>query len=74
MDAYVYSTAEVAAKLGCSPRTVCQRAKALGVGINLGGSAGMRFAAVDVERIIEAARPATPVPARRRRRRRGIGA
>lgn len=70
-----HTTADVAAKLGCSPSTVRNRAKDAGVGINLDGSAGMRFSDRDIEKLVASLRPsAAPAPTRRRRRRRGVAA
>lgn len=72
---FPYTTADVAAKLGCSAKTVRDRAKAAGVGINLDGSAGMRFSDRDVDALVETLRPSAPTATpRRRRRRRGVAA
>lgn len=67
---FPYTTADVATKLGCAPITVLRRAKPLGVGINLAGRAGMRFSDRDVDRLVEALRPAPPTTQPRKRRRR----
>lgn len=70
-----HRTADVAAKLGCSPTTVRNRARAAGVGINLDGRAGMRFSDRDIEQLVATLRPApAPTTPRRRRRRRGVAA
>lgn len=71
-----HRTADVAARLGCSPATVRNRARAAGVGINLDGRAGMRFSDRDVEQLVATLRPqaAEPAPRRRRRRRAGVPA
>lgn len=72
---YRYSTADVAARLGCSATTVRNRARAAGVGINLDGSAGMRFSERDIEQLVATLRPTPAAPApRRKRRRRGVAA
>ncbi|MET1062190.1 MAG: hypothetical protein ABWX71_04790 [Aeromicrobium sp.] len=72
-----HATVDVAAKLGCSPKTVRSRARAAGVGIVLDGRAGMRFSDRDVDILVASLRPdplgPTP-PVRRRRRRRGVPA
>lgn len=72
---YPYSTRDLAAKLGCHPTTARNRAKALGVGIDLQGAAGLRFSDADVQALIESLRPvAVEKPKRRRRRTRGAAA
>ena len=69
------STADVARRLGCSSRTVTNRAKPLGLGIEIGGKAGYRYSDRDVEQLVQALRPTAPEPApRRKRRRRGVAA
>lgn len=67
---FPYTTADVAKKLGCAPITVLRRAKPLGIGVDLKGRAGMRYNDRDVERLVEALRPAAPAPQPRKRRRR----
>lgn len=70
-----HRTADVASKLGCSPKTIRSRARAAGVGINLDGRAGMRFSDRDIEQLVASLRPTpAPVKPRRRRRRRGAAA
>jgi hypothetical protein len=72
---FPHSTADVAAKIGCAPVTVLRRAKPLGVGIVIGGTAGMRFSDADIEQLVAAMRPTAPTAApRRRRRTRGVPA
>ena len=71
---FVYSTADVAAKLGCSSRTVLNRAKDAGVGINIDGRTGMRFSEADVERLVANLRPVPATSPRRRRRRTAVRA
>jgi hypothetical protein len=72
---FKHATADVAAKLGCSPKTVRARARAAGVGIYLDGRAGMRFSDRDIEQLVASLRPEPAAPApRRRRRRRGVSA
>jgi len=62
--------AEVAAEFRCSGEKISDVAKAIGVGMNLRGSAGWRFAEEDVAAIREAMRPKpASTPVRRRRRR-----
>lgn len=69
-----YRTADVAARLGCSPTTVRNRARAAGVGINLDGRAGMRFSDRDIEQLVATLRPEPAANKPRRRRRRGVAA
>ena len=72
---FPHSTANVAAKLGCSSRTVTNRAKAIGVGIAIKGTAGFRFSDRDIEALVQSMRPSAPTAApRRRRRTRGVPA
>lgn len=66
---YPYSTADVAAKLGCSSLTVRNRAIPLGLGINIEGRTGYRFSDADVAALVESMRVvAQPIVKRRRRR------
>lgn len=45
------TTADLAALFGCSRRKVRELARQLGVGYDIGGPAGFRFTAADVDRI-----------------------
>lgn len=58
MSDYVHSTGDLAEALGCHRDTIRHRAKALGLGIDLGGSAGFRFSDADKAALIESMRPA----------------
>lgn len=72
---FPHSTADVAAKLGVTSRTVTNRAKAIGVGIEVKGKAGFRFSDRDIEALVASLRPAPATPViRRRRRTRGVPA
>ena len=62
------TTGDIAARLRCSRKKVLTEARALGLGMNLRGRAGMRFTEEDYERLVAAMRPAAPVERRRRRR------
>lgn len=61
------TTAELAGRLKCSPRTVRNAAKALHIGMNIGGSAGWRYTEADYQAICDYLRPVQPVAPRRRR-------
>jgi hypothetical protein len=50
-------TSEVAERLRCTPRKVTKLATELGLGANLGGSAGFRFTEAEVEQMRESLRP-----------------
>lgn len=70
-----FTTAEVAHWLRCSRAKVYSIAKAHGIGINLGGSAGYRFTEADKKALRDALRPtaaaatASKRPRKPRRRR-----
>lgn len=64
----LYTAVELAAKFRTTRRHITDLATRLGVGFNLGGSAGFRFTELDVAALREALKPA-PTAARRRRRR-----
>ena len=68
MSAATLTTADVAARLRCAPKTVTRYARQHGVGIRLGGRAGWRFSEADYDRLVQALSPAAPVERRRRRR------
>jgi hypothetical protein len=72
IQAEVFTITEVAnTKLRCSTRKVSELARELGVGMNLGGSAGWRFTDDDVAAMRQAMTPApSTVPEERRRKRR----
>lgn len=59
------TTAEVAALFSCSKRKVTDEATRNAIGYNLGGRAGYRFTALDVEKLRKAMAPAAPVEERR---------
>lgn len=59
------TTADVAARLSCSPYKVRTLAQQVGVGINLGGRGGYRFTEAEYEQLRESMR-VHPRPARRR--------
>lgn len=61
------TTFEVAQMFRCSARKVLTEARRISVGANLGGRAGYRFTAADIEALRESMRPAAPVERRRRR-------
>lgn len=63
-----FTAAEVADQLRISSRKVREVGKSIGVGANVGGTAGYRYSQSDVDAIWESMRPA-PVVAQRRRRR-----
>lgn len=71
---YTHSTADVAARLRCHSRTVLRRARAIGVGIDLEGRAGMRFSEADIAKLVNSLRPAAPTAPRRKRRRTAVRA
>jgi hypothetical protein len=62
------TTADVAARLACSPYKVRALAQQVGVGVNLGGRAGYRFTEAEYQQLRESMR-VLPVPRRRGRRR-----
>lgn len=63
-----YTTAEVAEQLRISKRKVRKQAATLGLGINVGGTAGYRYSQTDIDALWESMRPAQPIAAKRRRR------
>lgn len=63
-----YTAAEVADELRISPRKVREVAKEIGVGANVGGTAGYRYSEADKLAIWESMRPVQEVAPRRRRR------
>lgn len=63
-----YTAAEVADELRISPRKVREVAKEIGVGANIGGTAGYRYSDADKLAIWESMRPAPTVERRRKRR------
>lgn len=52
-----HKTSEVANLLRCTPRTVTKLATELGIGANLGGSAGFRFTTAEIEQMRDSLRP-----------------
>ena len=69
MSTSTLTTADVADRLRCSPKTVWRLANRHGIGMRLGGRAGWRFSEADYDRLVQAITP-QPVPAVRRRRKR----
>ena len=69
-DSDLLTTAEATARIGWrTHHKFLSVAKSLGIGIDLGGRAGMRFTPEEVERVRESLRPkATPRKKRGRRR------
>lgn len=65
---YPYKSSDLAAEFDCTPKTVTKKAKALSLGIDLGGRAGYRYSEADRRKLIESMRPAAPTPKRRKRR------
>ncbi len=65
---------EVAAEFRCRPRKVSDVARRLGVGAQLGGSAGWRFTEADKRALWDAMRPAPKVPVRKHRKTRRTAA
>lgn len=59
------TAAEVALAFKCSKRKVTDEASRLGIGYNLGGSAGFRFTEADVAALRRALTPAPKVEGRR---------
>lgn len=59
------TAAEVAALFGCGKKKITREATRRSIGYNLGGRAGYRFTAGDVEKLRQAMAPA-PAPVRRR--------
>lgn len=59
------NASQVAAIFGCSKRKVTDEATRHGIGYNLGGRAGYRFTAADVERLRKAMAPRAAVEGRR---------
>ena len=65
---YGYRTDDLAAEFGIAPKTLRKKARALGIGIDLKGTAGFRYSAADRQRLIESMRPPAPVKKSRGRR------
>lgn len=63
-----YTATEVAEELRISPRKVREVAKDIGVGANVGGTAGYRYSEADKLAIWESMRPVQVVERRRKRR------
>lgn len=68
MTEFCYSTADLAAKVGLSRKTVRARARALGLGIDRQGRAGFAYSEGDLQRLVASMKPAEPVAKRRKRR------
>lgn len=65
---YPYTTADLAARLNVSRKTVLKRAGSLGLGLDFEGRAGFRYSEADYQRLVESMKPSTPVKPRRKRR------
>jgi Mn-dependent DtxR family transcriptional regulator len=65
---YPHTTADLAARLNISRKTVLKRVKALGIGLDFEGRAGLRFSEADYQALVDSMKPSTPVAPRRRRR------
>lgn len=63
-----FTTAEVAEQLRISPRKVRKQSATLGLGINVGGTAGYRYNQADVDALWDSMRPVQTVERRRKRR------
>lgn len=63
-----FTTAEVAEQLRISSRKVRKQSAELGLGINVGGTAGYRYNQADVDALWESMRPVQHVAPKRRRR------
>lgn len=74
MSTYRHSTADLAAELGVARKTVRKKAGALGLGIDLDGSAGFRYSDEDRRKLIESLRPPAPVAIARKKRPRRVTA
>ena len=65
---YRYTTGDLMAEFGLGKKALLRKVRALGIGINLDGSAGFRYSEEDRRKLIESMRIEAPVAARRRRR------
>lgn len=72
MNKYPYTTTDLAAELGVTPKTIRQWAAPLGLGINLDGRVGYRYSDADRQRLIDSRKPT--VVKKRRKRGRGRAA
>lgn len=63
-----FTTAEVADQLRISSRKVRNQAKALGLGIAVGGRAGFRYSQADIDALWDSMRPVQAAERRRKRR------
>jgi hypothetical protein len=69
MTSHPYTSADLAARVGLkSAKTARKRARLLGIGINLDGSAGYRYSEQDLAKFIESMRPVVETPQRKRKR------
>lgn len=69
MTAPLKTSADLAALFGCDKRTIREKAKALGLGVALGGRAGYRYSEADVAVLMDKLRPAVEEKKKRPRRR-----
>lgn len=69
MNEYDLTTADLAASLGVTRKTVRQWAKPLGLGINLDGRVGYRYSEADRAKLIASRRAVVPEKPRKKRSR-----
>lgn len=63
-----FTTAEVAEQLRITPRKVRKQSAELGLGANIGGTAGYRYTQADIDALWDSMRPVQQVAPRRRKR------
>lgn len=69
MTSHPYSSRDLADKVGLkSAKSARKRARLLGIGIDLEGSAGYRYSEADLAKFVESMRPVVE-PAQRKRKR-----
>lgn len=64
---YPYSTLDLAAEVNYTRKTARKRAKALGLGLDLGGSRGYVYSEADRRKFLDSLRPVN-VPTRQRKK------
>ena len=69
MTEYSHTTESLAAEFAIDRKTLRKKARALGLGISIGGRAGFRYSDDDRRKLIESLRPVAPTKARKQRRR-----
>ena len=65
---YRHTTADLCAEFNLGKKALLRKVRALGIGIDRGGSAGLLYSEADRSKLIESMRLAAPVAPRRRRR------